>query len=139
MDVPDRRFFRYLLIFTVIFGVFLVTAGKGRAQGGACLIAITKIADGGQGRIFDFQVQVGDVTGSARFVGGETHVGNFGGGEPVAITELPNPGWVLTDKFCETGLGPLTRRSGASGGSGSESPLTRSCPQLCRGEGMNLI
>lgn len=97
--------FRFSILFAVISCALFLNAGVSHAQGQTCLIAVTKVAEGGEGQIFDFQVQVGDAIGLAQFIGGETHVGNFGGGEPVTLTELPNPGWVLADKSCETGPG----------------------------------
>lgn len=107
MDKVFGSLFRISILFTVVLCVVIMTAGMSRAQGQTCLIAVTKVAEGGEGEIFDFQVQVGDAIGFAQFIGGETHVGNFGGGEPVTLTELPNRGWVLADKSCETGPGVM--------------------------------
>jgi len=99
-----KPLFSIFLFFTAVTGVSFLTSGESRAQG-TCKIALTKIAEGGEGLIFEFQVEVGGDTGSAEFIGGQTSVGNFGSGEPVTLTELPNAGWELADKSCETGPG----------------------------------
>ncbi len=106
----QRKFnlFTTLVLFVIVVtGAFFITAGESRAQGGTCKIALTKVAEGGEGLIFDFQVEVSGDTGLAELIGGATIVGNFGQGEPVTLTELPKPGWVLVDKSCETGPGVI--------------------------------
>ncbi len=99
-----KPLFSIFLFVAAVTGVLFLTSGESRAQG-TCKIAVTKIAEGGEGLIFDFQVEVGGNTAFAEFIGGQTSVGNFGSGEPVTLTELPNSGWELADKSCETGTG----------------------------------
>lgn len=93
------------LFLTAVTGVLFLTSGESRAQGGPCVIEVTKVAEGGEGLIFDFQVQIGDIIGQAQFIGGATSPALFGQGEPATLTELPNPGWELVDVSCEEGPG----------------------------------
>jgi len=100
-----KKLFSIFIFFTAVTGVLFLTSGESRAQGGTCLVAITKVAEGGEGLIFDFQVEVGGNFGLAQFIGGVRSVVNFGPGEPASLTELPNPGWEQVDRECESGPG----------------------------------
>ncbi len=93
------------LFFTAVTGVLFLTSGESRAQGRTCRLELTKIAEGGEGLIFDFEIVVGGNVATAQLIGGETIVGNFGTGETATLTELLTPGWELVDISCDTGPG----------------------------------
>jgi hypothetical protein len=93
------------LFITAVTGVLFLTSGESRAQQGPCVVEVTKIAEGGEGLLFDFQVEVGGNIAQAQFQAGVTSPATFGQGEPVTVTELPNPGWRLADIECIAGPG----------------------------------
>ena len=106
--------FSILLFFTALTGALFLTAGESRAQG-PCLVQVTKVAEGGEGILFDFQVEINGQTGLAGFFGGQTVVVNVSSGEEVTLTELPNPGWVLAESSCEA-VAPGIEVTGIEGG-----------------------
>ena len=103
-----QQYSKFLILpvsFLLLLGVFLLHATVSRAQGSTCQLALTKVANGGEGLIFDFKIVVGESVATAQMIGGETVVGNFGEGEPTTLTELLTPGWDLVNITCETGPG----------------------------------
>jgi hypothetical protein len=100
-----KQLLSIFLFLTAVTGVLFLTSGEGRGQQGPCVVEVTKIAEGGEGLIFDFQVEVGGNVAQAQFQAGVTSPAAFGQGEPVTVTELPNPGWRLADIECIAGPG----------------------------------
>ncbi|MGH7892758.1 MAG: hypothetical protein ACREN0_10850 [Thermodesulfobacteriota bacterium] len=100
-----KQLLSIFLFLTAVTGVLFLTSGDSRGQQGPCVVEVTKIAEGGEGLIFDFQVEVNGQIGQAQLQAGVTSPATFGQGEPVTITELPNPGWRLADIECIAGPG----------------------------------
>ncbi len=100
-----KQLLSIFLFLTAVTGVLFLTSGESRGQEGACVVEVTKIAEGAEGQIFDFQVDVGGQIGLAQLPAGITVPAVFGQGEPVTVTELPNPGWRLADIECIAGPG----------------------------------
>ncbi len=106
MQKQSRPLFRLFLFFMAAAGAFYLGTTEGRAQGSACALEVTKIAEGApEGQIFDFQVEVEGNIGFAEFPVGIPFPAIFGQGPPVTVTEIPTPGWTLTDVICETTSG----------------------------------
>ncbi|MEW6144567.1 MAG: IPTL-CTERM sorting domain-containing protein [Thermodesulfobacteriota bacterium] len=102
----SRPLFRLLLFFVAAAGVFYFGTAEGRAQGNACALEVTKIAEGApEGQLFEFQVELDGNIGFAEFPAGIPVPAIFGQAGPVTITEIPTPGWTLADVVCELNPG----------------------------------